>query len=215
MTVLPLEQPEQDLTRPARRQHVIKEPAAVALKERLEVIARTIAGLINGLENGAERTCKRGHSEAGPVLISASLSISAKIAEGNGRLIRDDRRNFGGTARDAVQEGEDDGHPSPLPRAPSAASRLRRRDSRFSSGDKVNSIGNYSRASQVARLGLADEHVHEYGDRNKMPKRAPLLAPDSSRLEAVAHQGLASPEHAAFVERLRAARRKRAARKSR
>jgi hypothetical protein len=42
-----------------------------------------------------------------------------------------------------------------------------------------------------------------------------LLALDSSRVEDVACQGLASAEHAAFVERLRAARRERAPRKGR
>jgi hypothetical protein len=34
----------------ARRRGLVKEPAAVALKERLEVIARMISGLINGLD---------------------------------------------------------------------------------------------------------------------------------------------------------------------
>jgi four helix bundle protein len=34
----------------ARRRGLVKEPDAVALKERLEVIARMISGLINGLE---------------------------------------------------------------------------------------------------------------------------------------------------------------------
>jgi four helix bundle protein len=35
----------------ARRRGLVKEPASIALKERLEVIARMISGLINGLEN--------------------------------------------------------------------------------------------------------------------------------------------------------------------
>jgi len=35
----------------ARRRGLVKEPVAVVLKERLEVIARTISGLINGLDN--------------------------------------------------------------------------------------------------------------------------------------------------------------------
>ncbi len=42
-----------------------------------------------------------------------------------------------------------------------------------------------------------------------------LLALDSSRVEDVARQGLASSEHAAFVERLSAARRKRAHKRGR
>jgi hypothetical protein len=37
-----------------------------------------------------------------------------------------------------------------------------------------------------------------------------LLALDSSRVEAVACQGLANPAHAAFVERLRAVKHRRA-----
>jgi hypothetical protein len=42
-----------------------------------------------------------------------------------------------------------------------------------------------------------------------------LLALDSPRVEDVARQGLADPEHAAFVERLRVARRRRAPKKTR
>jgi Uma2 family endonuclease len=42
-----------------------------------------------------------------------------------------------------------------------------------------------------------------------------LLALDSSRVEDVARQGLASPEHAAFVEQLHAAKRKRASKRPR
>jgi Uma2 family endonuclease len=42
-----------------------------------------------------------------------------------------------------------------------------------------------------------------------------LLALNSSRVEDVARQGLANPEHAAFVERLRAARRKRVPKRAR
>jgi hypothetical protein len=34
----------------ARRRGLIKEPTSIALKERLEVIARMITGLINGLD---------------------------------------------------------------------------------------------------------------------------------------------------------------------
>jgi four helix bundle protein len=34
----------------ARRRALIKEPAALALKEQLEIIARMISGLINGLD---------------------------------------------------------------------------------------------------------------------------------------------------------------------
>jgi Uma2 family endonuclease len=42
-----------------------------------------------------------------------------------------------------------------------------------------------------------------------------LLALESSRVEEVARQGLANPEHAAFVARLRAVRRKHAPKRSR
>jgi Uma2 family endonuclease len=42
-----------------------------------------------------------------------------------------------------------------------------------------------------------------------------LLALDSARVEIVARQGLADPQHAAFVEQLRAARRKRASKRAR
>jgi four helix bundle protein len=35
----------------ARRRGLIQEPASLALRERLEVIAKMISGLINGLEN--------------------------------------------------------------------------------------------------------------------------------------------------------------------
>jgi four helix bundle protein len=38
----------------ARRRELINDPAALALKERLEIIARMISGLINGIENRGE-----------------------------------------------------------------------------------------------------------------------------------------------------------------
>ena len=39
------------LTEGARRRGLVQEPAALAFKERLEVIAKMISGLINGLDN--------------------------------------------------------------------------------------------------------------------------------------------------------------------
>jgi four helix bundle protein len=35
----------------ARRRGLVKDPASIALKERLEIIAKMISGLINGLDN--------------------------------------------------------------------------------------------------------------------------------------------------------------------
>lgn len=49
-------------------------------------------------------TFPRGYGFLADQLNRASLSISANIAEGNGRFTKPDRRNFFGIARGSVQE---------------------------------------------------------------------------------------------------------------
>jgi four helix bundle protein len=52
----------------------------------------------------ATETFPRGYGFLVDQLNRASLSISANIAEGNGRFTKADRRNFFGIARGSVQE---------------------------------------------------------------------------------------------------------------
>ncbi len=61
---------------------------------------------VNFADQVCERTEKfgRGYAFLANQLNRAALSISANIAEGNGRFTKADRRNFFGIARGSVQE---------------------------------------------------------------------------------------------------------------